>query len=48
MKGISKTTHAGLGPLIPAVFVPPEVLAQAPQGFIRFCRKLYEPYHILK
>jgi hypothetical protein len=34
MKGISKTTHAGLGPLIPAVFVPPEVLAHAPQGFI--------------
>ena len=34
MKGISKTTHAGLGPLIPAVLAPPEVLAQAPQGFI--------------
>ena len=34
MKGRSKTTHAGLGPLIPAVLAPPEVLAQAPQGFI--------------
>src|SRR5262245_7905584 len=34
MKNISKTTHAGFGPLIPAVLAPPEVLAQAPQGFI--------------
>jgi len=34
MKGISKTTHAGLDPLIPAVLAPLEVLAQAPQGFI--------------
>jgi cyclase len=34
MNGISKTTHAGLGPLLPAVLAPPDVLAQAPQGFI--------------
>jgi glyoxylase-like metal-dependent hydrolase (beta-lactamase superfamily II) len=34
MKGLSKTTHAGLGPLIPAVLAPPEAVAQAPQGFI--------------
>ena len=34
MKGISKTAHAGFSPLIPAVLAPPEVLAQAPQGFI--------------
>ena len=34
MKGISKTAHAGLSPLIPAVLAPPEVLVQAPQGFI--------------
>src|SRR5262249_18231191 len=34
MKGISKTTHAGEGPLIPAELAAPEVLAQAPQGFI--------------
>ena len=46
MKGRSKTAHAGLSPLIPAVLAPPEVLAQqystlldglssqAPQGFI--------------
>src|SRR5438445_12757226 len=34
MKGISKTAHAGLSPLIPAVLAPPEVLAQAPPGFI--------------
>jgi hypothetical protein len=29
MKGISKTAHAGLSPLIPAVLAPPEVLTQA-------------------
>ncbi len=34
MKGISKAAHAGLSPLIPAVLAPPEVLDQAPQGFI--------------
>ena len=34
MKGMRKTTDAGLGPLIPAVLAPPEVMAQAPQGFI--------------
>src|SRR2546426_2084080 len=34
MKGTRKTTDAGLGPLIPAVLAPPEVMAQAPQGFI--------------
>ena len=34
MKGISKTAHAGLSPLIPAVLAPPEVLTQAPPGFI--------------
>jgi len=34
MKGISKTAHAGLSPLIPAVLAPPEVLTQAALGFI--------------
>src|SRR5207245_877305 len=34
MKGISKTAHAGFSPLIPAVLAPPEVLTQAPPGFI--------------
>src|SRR2546421_51331 len=34
MKGISKTAHAGLSPLIPAVLAPPEVMTQAPPGFI--------------
>src|SRR6266446_2503088 len=34
MKGISKAAHVGLSPLIPAVLAPPEVLVQAPQGFI--------------
>src|SRR5437660_5387322 len=34
MKGISKTAHAGLSPLIPAVLAAPEVLTQAPPGFI--------------
>src|SRR3984893_1922067 len=34
MKGSSKATHAGFSPLIPAVLAPPEVLVQAPQGFI--------------
>jgi cyclase len=34
MKGISKTAHAGLSPLIPAVLAPPEVLTPALQGFI--------------
>src|SRR2546427_5043545 len=34
MKGISKTAHAGFSPLIPAVLVPPEVITQAPPGFI--------------
>ena len=34
MKGISKTNHAGLSPLIPAVLAPPEVLIQAALGFI--------------
>ena len=34
MKGTSKTAHAGLSPLIPAVLAPPEVLTQAPPGFI--------------
>ena len=34
MKGISKTAHAGLSPLIPAVLAPPEVMSQAPPGFI--------------
>ena len=34
MKGMGKTTNAGSGPLIPAVLAPPEVMAQAPQGFI--------------
>ena len=34
MKGTSKTAHAGSSPLIPAVLAPPEVLTQAPQGFI--------------
>src|SRR5262249_50164514 len=34
MKGISKAAHAGFSPLIPAVLAPPEVLVQAPQGFI--------------
>src|SRR5260370_36480317 len=34
MKGISKTAHAGLSPLIPAVLAPPEVMTQAPSGFI--------------
>jgi hypothetical protein len=34
MKGISKAAHAGLSPLIPAVLAPPEVLVQAPHGFI--------------
>jgi hypothetical protein len=34
MKGISKAAHAGLSPLIPAVLAPPEMLVQAPQGFI--------------
>src|SRR2546428_12350776 len=29
MKGISKTAHAGLSPLIPAVLAPPEVITQA-------------------
>ena len=29
MKGISKTAHAGLSPLIPAVLAPPEALVQA-------------------
>src|SRR5438128_10732056 len=33
MKGISKTAHAGLSPLIPAVLAAPEVLTQAPPGF---------------
>ncbi len=34
MKGISKAAHAGFSPLIPAVLAPPEVLTQAPRGFI--------------
>jgi cyclase len=34
MKVIGKAAHAGLSPLIPAVLAPPEVLAQAPQGFV--------------
>ena len=34
MKGISKTAHAGFSSLIPAVLAPPEVLTQAPPGFI--------------
>ena len=34
MKGISKTAHAGLSPLIPAVLAPPEAMTQAPPGFI--------------
>ena len=34
MKSISRMPCAGLGPLIPAVLAPPEVLAEAPQGFI--------------
>jgi hypothetical protein len=34
MKGIRKTAHAGSSPLIPAVLAPPEVLTQAPPGFI--------------
>src|SRR2546427_7624342 len=34
MKGMRKTSDAGLGPLIPAVLAPPEVMTQAPQGFI--------------
>src|SRR5213593_1327375 len=34
MKGISKAAHAGLSPLIPAVLAPPEVMTQAPPGFI--------------
>jgi cyclase len=34
MKGISKTAHAGLSPLIPVVLAPPEVMTQAPPGFI--------------
>src|SRR6266481_6280956 len=34
VKGISKTAHARLSPLIPAVLAPPEVLTQAPPGFI--------------
>src|SRR5712664_3690111 len=34
MKGISKTAHAGLSPLIPAVLAPPEVVTQAALGFI--------------
>ena len=34
MKGMRKTTDTGLGPLIPAVLAPPEVMTQAPQGFI--------------
>src|SRR6266446_5130186 len=34
MKGISKTAHARFSPLIPAVLEPPEVLTQAPPGFI--------------
>src|SRR5262249_18818847 len=34
MKGISKTAHAGLSPLIPAVVAPPRVMTQAPPGFI--------------
>ena len=34
MKGISKTAHAGLSPLIPAVLAPPEVLTQAALDFI--------------
>jgi cyclase len=33
MKGISKTAHAGLSPLVPAVLAPAEV-ARGPQGFI--------------
>ena len=34
MKGISKTTHAGLSPLIPAVLAPPEMLTQTALDFI--------------
>jgi cyclase len=34
MKGTSKTAHAGLSPLIPVVLAPPEVMTQAPPGFI--------------
>jgi hypothetical protein len=34
MKVMRKTSDAGLGPLIPAVLAPPEVMTQAPQGFI--------------
>ena len=34
MKAISKASHAGFRPLIPAVLAPPEVRIQAPQGFI--------------
>jgi len=35
MKGISKTAHAGVSPLIPAVLAPPEVITQAVAlGFI--------------
>jgi cyclase len=34
MKVISKAAHAGFSPLIPAVLAPPEVMTQAPRGFI--------------
>jgi Metallo-beta-lactamase superfamily len=34
MKGISKTAHAGFSPLVSAVLAPPEVMTQAPPGFI--------------
>src|SRR5437867_12080390 len=34
MKSTSKTAHAGFSPLIPAVLAPPEVMTQAPPGFI--------------
>src|ERR1700680_3291050 len=34
MKGISKAAHAGFSPLIPAILAPPEVIDQAPPGFI--------------
>jgi len=33
MKSISKTTQAGLGPLIPAVLAPPEGTGPGPTGF---------------